>query len=459
MRQGGRQDTPVRPPRVLRKRSGKCGRYGRKGSQKMQVFKNAALRKCKRTESGAELYDLFVENGVFNRICPAGEVSLPEKAEIKDLHGRLVMAPYVESHIHLDYIYTMDPSVEAGTLFGAINQWSDSKKMLTVEDIKKKAYQGIEMEMRHGVQFIRTHVDVTDPDFTALRALLEVKEELKDIVEIQLIAFPQEGYYAYKNGDQLVEEALKMGCDVVGGIPHFEFSRELGEKSVRKAFELAQKYDRLVDIHCDETDDQDSKFVEEIATQAYYTGIGSRAAASHTCAMGSYNNAYAYKMMTKFRQSGINFISCPTENTYLQGRYDGYPMRRGITRIDELIAAGCNVSLGQDSISDPWYPLGNGNLIHQVDYAIHQAHMMSIPQLYKCLDMITDNGAATLQIQDHYGIEAGKPANLIELDANNEIEAVRERADVLLSVHNGRILLEKEPSAIRIDLPIHGNDR
>lgn len=419
----------------------------------MKLYRNARLRKGASPCEGT-LCDILVVDGTIAQILPAGTLLEEDvsAAEPEDLEGSLVLPPYVESHIHLDYIYTMDPTVEAGTLFGAINQWSDSKKVLTIADIKEKAYQGIRMEMRHGVQIIRTHVDVTDPNLTALRALLEVKEEVGDLLELQLIAFPQEGYYAYQGGDELVEEALRMGCDVVGGIPHFEFSRELGEKSVHKAFELAAKYDRLIDIHCDETDDQDSKFVETIATEAYYTGIGARAAASHTCAMGSYNNAYAYKMMTKFRQSGINFISCPTENTYLQGRYDGYPMRRGLTRIDELLAAGCNVSLGQDSISDPWYPMGNGNLIHQVDYAMHQAHMMSIPQLYQGLDLITTNGARTLQIEDHYGIEVGKPANFIVLDAHDEIEAIRERADVILSVRKGETILQKQPQTILRDV-------
>ncbi len=411
----------------------------------MELYCNARLR------GRQGQWDIGVEDGKILWVRETG-AQKPENAVVRDLEGRLVSEPYVESHIHLDYIYTMNPQDLTGTLFGAINQWSDSKKVLTKEFIKEKAYQGIRMEMRHGVQYIRTHVDVTDPNLTALKALLEVKEEVKDQLYLQLIAFPQEGYYAYEGGAELVEEALKMGCDVVGGIPHYEFSRELGEKSVKTAFEYAERYDKLIDIHCDETDDQDSKFVETIATQAYYTGMKDRVSASHTCAMGSYNNAYAYKMMTKFKRSGINFISCPTENTYLQGRYDGYPMRRGLTRIDELIAAGCNVSLGQDSISDPWYPMGNGNLIHQVDFALHQAHMMSAPQLLEGMKLITENGARTLHIADQYGIEEGKAANFIVLDAADEIEAIRERAHVILSVHEGKIILEKKPETLVKDV-------
>jgi cytosine/creatinine deaminase len=413
----------------------------------MKVYKNAKLRH----KSG--LHDIWIDNDFVYDIVPAGSLKMP--GEEIDLRGKLVCEPYVESHIHLDYVYTADiPEEETGTgtLFEAIEKWSDSKKILTIQDIKERAYKGIKAEMRNGVQYIRTHVDVTDPKLTALKAMLEVKEEVKDKLYIQLIAFPQEGYYAYDGGAELVEEALKMGADVVGGIPHYEFTKELGEKSVKKAFELAQRYDKLLDIHCDETDDNESRFVENIAAEAYYTGLGSRATASHTCAMSSYNNAYAFKMMNKFKKSLINFVSCPTENCYLQGRYDGYPRRRGITRIDQLVEAGCNVSFAQDSISDPWYPLGNGNLIHQVDFGLHLGHMMSLEQIHKGLDFITINGAKTLSITEGYELKKGNKASFIVLNASSELEAIKERASVILSVRNGQILLEKEPERIKQDV-------
>ncbi len=411
----------------------------------MVVYKNAKLR------HSAGLSDIFVEGEIIEDIAAAGTRPVPEGADEVDLCGRLTCEPYVESHIHLDYVYTADVPKEetaSGTLFEAIDKWSDSKSVLSVKDIKERAYAGIRAEMRNGVQYIRTHVDVTDPNLTALKALLEVKEETKDFLDLQLIAFPQEGYYAYPKGDELVEEALKMGADVVGGIPHYEFTKELGERSVKKAFELACKYNKLVDIHCDETDDDESRFVENIAAEAYYTGIGSRAAASHTCAMSSYNNAYAFKMMAKFQKSGINFISCPTENCYLQGRYDSYPRRRGLTRIDQLVEAGCNVSFAQDSISDPWYPLGNGNLIHQVDFGLHMGHMMSVSEIENGLDFITVNGAKTLCLGDEYILKKGNPASFIVLDAPSEREAIRERAHVLLSVRKGKTLVKKEPERI-----------
>ena len=245
--------------------------------RKIIAYKNAKLRHRE------GLYDIVTEGEKIIGIAKdsAGKYS---DAEIVDLGGRLVCEPYVESHIHLDYVYTADIPAEetaSGTLFEAIEKWSGSKHQLSKEDIKKRAYKGILTEMRNGVQYIRTHVDVTDPEFTAFQAMLEVKEEVKDKVDIQLIAFPQEGMYAYRDGDKLVEQALKMGADVVGGIPHYEFTREDGVKSVKKAIELACRYDKLVDIHCDETDDDQSRFVEMIAAEAYFSGLKDQVTASH----------------------------------------------------------------------------------------------------------------------------------------------------------------------------------
>ena len=301
------------------------------------------------------------------------------------------------------------------------------------------------MEVSHGVQYIRTHADVTDPNLTALKALLELKEELKDIVTIQIVSFPQEGMYSYKDGDKLVEEGLKMGADCVGGIPHFEYCREFGEKSIHKVVELAVKYDKLIDVHCDESDDPMSRFVELLTALSIVEGIGPKTTASHTCSLGSVDNSYAFRMMKNFKKAGLNFISCPTENIYLQGRQDTYPKRRGLTRVKELYENGINVCFAQDSIQDPWYPAGNGNLMNVLDNGIHIAQMMSFEEMDNCLDLITVNGAKTMNISDQYGIEAGKPANFIVVDAKSEFEAVCERADVVASVRDGEYLFKKAP--------------
>src|SRR5699024_3700547 len=227
--------------------------------------------------------------------------------------------------------------------------------------VKERTKTVLEWQIAQGVQHVRTHVDVTDPDLTALKAMLEVKEEMRDFINLQVVAFPQEGIQSYPNGVELLEEAVKLGADVVGGIPHYEYTREYGVESVKTTFDLAEKYDRLVDIHCDEIDDEQSRFVEVVAAEALARGFGERATASHTTAMGSYNDAYTSKLFNVLKKSEINFVSNPLINIHLQGRFDTYPKRRALTRVKELVGAGMNVCFGYDDIFDPWYPLGTGN--------------------------------------------------------------------------------------------------
>lgn len=409
------------------------------------LFTNAKLK----GQNG--LQDIYITDGKFKEIGP-GLAAKVTAEKVVDLEGKLAVPPYVDPHIHLDYVFTaLNPAAanKTGSLFEGIQRWSETKGRLTKEEIKERARQAMKQEILTGVQYIRTHVDVTDPKLTALQAMLELREEVKDTCTLQIIAFPQEGmYYAYQGGDKLVEEALTMGADLVGAIPHFEYTREDGVKSVQKAFELAVKYDKMVDIHCDETDDDQSRFIEVLAAEALRSGIAEKATASHTCAMHSYNNAYTYKLFKLLGLSKVNFISCPTENIHLQGRFDNYPKRRGLTRVKELNEAGINVCFAQDSMSDPWYPVGNGNLMNILDAGIHIAQMMSIEEISNSLDLITVNGARTLNILDQYGIEAGKPANFIVLNAKGEFEAVCNRVSVACSVRDGEFLFERAPEVI-----------
>lgn len=408
------------------------------------LFTNAKLK----GQNG--LQDIYITDGKFKEIGP-GLAAKVTAEKVVDLEGKLAVPPYVDPHIHLDYVFTaLNPAAanKTGSLFEGIQRWSETKGRLTKEEIKERARQAMKQEILTGVQYIRTHVDVTDPKLTALLAMLELREEVKDTCTLQIIAFPQEGMYAYKGGDKLVEEALTMGADLVGAIPHFEYTREDGVKSVQKAFELAVKYDKMVDIHCDETDDDQSRFIEVLAAEALRSGIAEKATASHTCAMHSYNNAYTYKLFKLLGLSKVNFISCPTENIHLQGRFDNYPKRRGLTRVKELNEAGINVCFAQDSMSDPWYPVGNGNLMNILDAGIHIAQMMSIEEISNSLDLITVNGARTLNILDQYGIEAGKPANFIVLNAKGEFEAVCNRVSVACSVRDGEFLFERAPEVI-----------
>lgn len=396
-----------------------------------------------------ELVTISVENGIITEISE-GEFVSDKSCEIIDIDGKLVAAPYVDPHLHLDYVFTADMGAQngSGTLFEGIQRWSESKGNITVEQMKERIYKGIRKEMMQGVQAIRTHIDVTDPTFTGLKAALEVKEETKDLLDLQIVAFPQEGMYAYKGGAELVEEALKMGADCVGAIPHFELAREFGEKSIHKTVELALKYDKLIDVHCDETDDAQSRFLELLNALVLMEDYGTKTTASHTCSFGSADNSYAFRMIKLLKKSGISFISCPTENIYLEGRQDTYPKRRGLTRVKELNDNGINVCFAQDSMSDPWYPLGNGNMMMILDHGLHIAQMMTPDEIKNALDLVTVNGAEAMNISDHYGIEVNKPANFIVLNARSEFEAICERAGVLASVRNGEYIFKKEPETL-----------
>lgn len=404
--------------------------------------------KIYRNESATEM---VVEDG---QIVQVGK-DLPACEAQVDLEGKLVLPPYVDPHLHLDYVYTGrndGGKIKSGTLFEGIARWHEIKKSQTLEDAKARALRAIREEMSQGVQYIRTHIDVTDPKLTGLKAMLELREELKDVVTIQIVSFPQEGMYAYKGGLELVEEGLKMGADCVGGIPHFEWAREIGEKSVHSIVELAIKYDKMIDVHCDETDDPMSRFLELLNALVMIEGIGSKTAASHTCSFGSADNAYAFRMMGLFKASGINFIVCPTENAYLQGRQDAYPKRRGLTRVKEFIQDDINVCFAQDSIYDPWYPLGNGNMMNILDNGIHLTQVASYEELETAFDLVTYNSAKTLMLKDQYGLEVGKPANFIVLNESSVFEAIRKRVEVLASVRNGEFLFRRR--APEYDIPL-----
>ena len=410
------------------------------------IIKNAKLR----GKDG--LWHLLVEDGKFVKVTQTlGDL---EGKEVIDVNGSLVLPPFIEPHIHLDTTLTAgEPEWNiSGTLFEGIQRWAQRKETLTRDDVKTRAKTALKWQIAQGIQHVRTHVDVTDPELTALQAMLEVKEELAPYVDIQLVAFPQEGILSYPNGVELLEESLKMGADAVGGIPHFEFTREYGVDSLKIAFDLAEKYNRLVDIHCDEIDDEQSRFVEVVAKEAYERGIGTRTTASHTTAMGSYNDAYTYKLFRLLKLSSINFVSNPLVNIHLQGRFDTYPKRRGLTRVKELTEAGLNVCFGHDDIFDPWYPLGTGNMLQVLHMGIHASQLMGYEQIVNSIDFITKNSAKTLHIEEKYGIEEGKPASFIVLSAENEYEAIRKQAVVAYSFRNGKLIAKTNPSETTITL-------
>jgi cytosine deaminase len=407
------------------------------------------LIKNARLQGENETVDILINNGIIQKIDSEilGEATI-------DAKGNLVLPPFVEPHIHLDTTLTAgEPKWnESGTLFEGIERWSERKTMLTTEDVKERAKKALEWQIANGIQFVRTHVDVTDPDLIALKALIEVREEMKDYVTLQIVAFPQEGILSFPNGIELLEKAVQLGADVIGAIPHFEFTREYGVQSIEKIFEIAKKYDCLIDVHCDEIDDEQSRFIEVLAAKAYEYNMGEKVTASHTTAMHSYNNAYTYKLFRLLKMSKINFVANPLVNIHLGGRFDTYPKRRGITRVKELNEAGINVCFGHDDIFDPWYPLGTGNMLQVLHMGLHLCQMMGYSEINDSINLITKNSARTLNILDKYGIEEGKPANLLILQAENGYDAIRRQVPILYSIRNGNVIAKTEPSRTTVNL-------
>lgn len=408
------------------------------------------LIKNARLQNTVDVLDILIENGIITKIDK--QINTDNKDDIIDANEGLVLPPFVEPHIHLDTTLTAgEPRWnESGTLFEGIERWAERKDLLTKEDVKQRAKKVIRWQIANGIQYIRTHVDVTDKNLTALKAMIELREEIKDYVTLQIVAFPQEGIYSYPNGLELLEEALKLGADVIGAIPHFEFTREYGVKSIDKIFELLEKYDRLIDVHCDEIDDEQSRFIEVLAARAYEANIGEKITASHTTAMHSYNNAYTYKLFRLLKLSEINFIANPLVNIHLQGRFDTYPKRRGVTRVKELLEADINVCFGHDDIFDPWYPLGTGNMLQVLHMGLHVCQIMGYSQINKSIDLITKNSAKALNILDEYGVEVGKPGNLIILPSESPYDAVRRQVPIQYSIRNGRIISNTIPSKTTI---------
>jgi cytosine/creatinine deaminase len=397
---------------------------------------------------GDEVVDVGIGDGRIERI--AARIGDRAGREV-EAHGRLVSPPFIESHVHLDTTLTAgEPRWnESGTLFEGIQIWSERKRSLTHDDVVRRATQLLGWQAAQGVLHVRTHADVTDPEFKGLKALLEVKEKVRGWTDVQIVAFPQEGMLSYPRGVDLMEEALTLGADLVGGIPHYEHTREMGVESVKESFRLAEKHDKPVDIHCDETDDPHSRFLEVMAAEAIRTGMGPRVTASHTTAFGSYDNAYAFKLMGFLSKADINFVANPLINITLQGRYDGYPKRRGITRVKELWHGGLNVSLGYDDIMDPWYPLGTGGMLQPAHMAVHACHMTSRKEVTACFDMVTENAARTLGLED-YGIAEGNPANLVLVDATDKWDAIRRLATTTLVVKGGEVIAQTRPPEARL---------
>jgi cytosine deaminase len=402
------------------------------------------LLKNVRLVSASGTSSLGIKDGL---IAAAGD----EARETIDLKGSLLTSALVEPHIHLDAVLTVgEPRYnQSGSLFEGIEIWGERVKSLTVEDVKRRALTVLRWQLANGVQHVRSHVDVCDPELRAVQGLLEARAELGDQMSLQLVAFPQQGIQSFDHGQDLMRRAVDLGVDVVGAIPHYEISREYGEASVKFAMALAAEHGLRVDIHCDETDDDHSRFVEVMAAETIRLGMEGRVTASHTTAMHSYNNAYAYTLIQNLKRAGMHMITNPLDNSTLQGRFDGYPKRRGHTRVKELMAAGVNTSIGHDSVMDPWYPLGYGDPLQAAFVLAHYGQMSGASELVALIRMITSNPASALGVEN-YGLEVGNRADLVAFAAPSEMDAIRLVAPRRLVLRAGKVVARTEPAVTTV---------
>jgi cytosine/creatinine deaminase len=393
---------------------------------------------------GEQVVDVGIEGGRFVRIGPELDA---DAQQVVDAEGRLATPPLVDCHLHLDASLTAGrPRYnESGTLIEGINVWGELKESLTADDVFERASEVVRWSAAQGTLYIRAHADVSAKNEAPLRGLLRVRDELADLVTIQVTAFPQDGIYSDPRNEELFESALRLGADCVGGIPHYEPTMELGHREVHRVFDLAKQYGRRIDVHCDETDDPSSRFLEVMADNTVQHGLGGRVTASHCTAMGSYEPYYSSKLRGFLRRAGVNVVVNPYANSLIQGRLDPYPKRRGFAQLKELLAEGVNVSLGNDVIVDPWYLLGKADLVDAASLALHFTYMSGLDEIPQMLDCATWRGARTLGVEDDYGIEEGKPADLVVFDAPSAREVIRLKPVRRWVIRGGKVIAETTP--------------
>ncbi len=378
---------------------------------------------------------------------------MAQAAQTIDATGYLVTPPFVDSHFHMDATLSagMPRRNESGTLLEGIRIWGELKPDLTPEGLKARALKLLRWSVAKGNLAIRTHVDTTDPSLMAVDVLLEVREEMKKFVDIQLVAFPQDGVLRAPRGVELLERALDKGVDVVGGIPHFERTMDQGRESVRVLCEIAARRGLMVDMHCDESDDPHSRHVESLAFETQRLGLGGRVTGSHLTSMHSMDNYYVSKLLPLMAESGMHCVCNPLVNMNLQGRHDTYPKRRGLMRVPELLAQGINVALGHDDVMDPWYPLGSHDMLEVAHMGAHALHMTGMDGLKKMYAAVTENGARVLGL-DGYGLTPGGHADMVILQARDEIEAIRLRPVRLWVIRRGRVVARTPEIAASVNL-------
>ena len=395
-----------------------------------------------------------VDIGISDGVILAVEPSLPAHArEEIDASGRLVSPPFVDAHFHMDSTLSLGlPRLNrSGTLLEGIALWGELKPHLTVDAVIARAMAYCDMAVAQGLLAIRSHVDVCDDRLLAVEALLEVKRRVAPYLDLQLVAFPQDGLYRSENAERNLLRALDLGVDVVGGIPHFERTMADGARSVTRLCEIAAERGLLVDMHCDESDDPHSRHIETLAAETKRLGLYGRVTGSHLTSMHSMDNYYVSKLIPLIAESGVAAIANPLINITLQGRHDTYPKRRGMTRAPELLAAGVTVAFGQDCAMDPWYPFGSGDMLEVAHMGMHVAQMTSLDGIRHCFDAVTENAARILHL-DGYGIAPGCRADLVVLQAADPFEAIRLKAARLLVLRAGKVIARNPERVAQLSL-------
>jgi cytosine deaminase len=396
--------------------------------------------------------DLLAQGGSIAAVGPG--LPQPAGAEVIDGQGWLLSPPFVDSHFHMDSTLSYGlPRVNAsGTLLEGIALWGELKPLLTEEAIAERALAYCDWAVARGLLAIRSHVDVCDPRLLAVRALLEVKRRVAPYIDLQLVAFPQDGVLRSPGALDNLERALDLGVDVVGGIPHFERTMDEGAQSVKLLCELAAERGLRVDMHCDESDDPLSRHIETLALHTQRLGLQGRVTGSHLTSMHSMDNYYVSKLIPLIAEAGVHAVANPLINITLQGRHDTYPKRRGMTRVPELLAAGVNVGFGHDCVMDPWYAMGSADMLEVAAMGLHVAQMTSVAAQRQCFDAVTVNNARVLGLEG-YGLEVGCKASFVLLQARSPQEALRLRAQRLLVVRHGTVLARMAPAVSQLHLP------
>ena len=396
-----------------------------------------------------------IDIGIKDGKIVALEVALTAKAQKEiDASGYLVSPPFVDAHFHMDATLSLgQPRLnQSGTLLEGIALWGELKPHLTVEAIKERALRYCDLAVARGLLAIRSHVDICDPRLLAVDALLEVRKEVAPYLDLQLVAFPQDGYLRDTGAAKLMETALDRGVDVVGGIPHFERTMDEGKKSVEVLCRIAAERGLRVDMHCDESDDPNSRHIETLTAETVRHGLQDRVTGSHLTSMHSMDNYYVSKLLPLMAEAEMNVVSNPLINITLQGRHDTYPKRRGMTRVPELMDAGVKVAFGHDCVMDPWYSLGSADMLEVASMGLHVAQLTGVEQMKSCFRAVTEIPAAILGLEG-YGLEKGCNADLVILQAADPVEALRLKANRLFVIRRGRIISSSAPVEAELNLP------